>query len=97
MDNTDVLHELDRRGLRAGTIRELAALGEQYPDPQLYFPILVAGPRFSVSRTELRGSGHSPSAPYYTVAALAVFGLMIIVVRYNFTCTGSCGLQTTVF
>lgn len=41
MDNTDVLHELDRRGLRAGTIRELAALGEQYPDPQFYFPILA--------------------------------------------------------
>ncbi len=43
MDNTDVLHELNRRGLRAGTIRELAALGEQYPDPQLDFPILALG------------------------------------------------------
>ena len=43
MDNTDVLSDLDRRGLRPGRIRELAALGERYPDPQFYFPILALG------------------------------------------------------
>lgn len=43
MDNGDVLHELDRRGLRPGKIRELAAFGEQYPDRQRDFPILALG------------------------------------------------------
>lgn len=43
MDNADVLRELDRRGLRPGTIRELAAVGEQYPDWPLDFPILALG------------------------------------------------------
>lgn len=43
MDNTDALHELNRRGLRPGTIRELASFGEQYPDRQLHFPILALG------------------------------------------------------
>jgi hypothetical protein len=43
IDNTDVLHELVRRGLRPGRIRELAAFGEQYPDRQFHFPILALG------------------------------------------------------
>lgn len=43
MDNTDVLHDLSRRGLRPGRIRELAAFGEQYLNPKLYFPILALG------------------------------------------------------
>jgi hypothetical protein len=43
MDNADVLRELDRRGLRPGTIHELAAVGEQYLDWQLDFPILALG------------------------------------------------------
>lgn len=43
MDNTDVMYELERRGLRPGRIRELAAFGEQHPDRQFHFPILALG------------------------------------------------------
>jgi hypothetical protein len=43
LDNAVVLRELERRGLRPSTLRELAVFGEQHPDRQLRFPILALG------------------------------------------------------
>lgn len=39
----EVLRELDRRGLRPGTLRELAVFGEQHSDEQRQYPIVALG------------------------------------------------------
>jgi hypothetical protein len=43
IDSMRILGELDRIGLRPGSMFELAVFGEQHPEVQLKFPILAAG------------------------------------------------------
>jgi hypothetical protein len=40
---TDVLADLDRRGLRPATLPELLAFGAKYPDEQRKYPIIALG------------------------------------------------------
>ncbi|MGA2454236.1 MAG: hypothetical protein ABSG93_12010 [Solirubrobacteraceae bacterium] len=42
-ESDDVLAELERRGLRPGTMFELAHFGEQHPDIQRQFPVVSLG------------------------------------------------------
>jgi hypothetical protein len=43
VDSDDVLAELERQGLRPGTMFELAYFGEQHPDIQRQFPVVALG------------------------------------------------------
>jgi hypothetical protein len=43
MESDDVLHELDKQGLRPATLPELLALGEKHPELQRQFPIVALG------------------------------------------------------
>lgn len=43
MKTDDILGELDKKGLRPATLKELLSLGEQYPDLQREFPIIALG------------------------------------------------------
>ncbi|MCL5004154.1 MAG: hypothetical protein M1352_02700 [Patescibacteria group bacterium] len=43
MESDEVLAELDKMGMRAGTLAELLALGAQHPNQQREYPIVALG------------------------------------------------------
>lgn len=43
MKSDDIIRDLDKRGLRPGTVAELCSYGEKYPDEQRKFPIVALG------------------------------------------------------
>ena len=49
VDSDDVLGELERQGLRPGTMFELAHFGEQHPDIQRQFPVVALGSVWALS------------------------------------------------
>jgi hypothetical protein len=43
MSSDDIVKDLDKRGLRRGTVHELCSYGEKFPDEQRKYPIVALG------------------------------------------------------